>query len=722
MKPSRLLRMPVIKLPISALPLPPKSYILTCNLTPDPATPAASAFRDVLTNNPSVQRRSRVVDPSTHFSHVTPLNLQFPYRIQPPEDGEEVKDKSKYVEHWLSAYEPLDERPCAPAQNEGAKHLKKYSRDKREIERELIGLSDSGLRDCLPHLAVGDAFAQIGAPSLSASGEETPLRPVSGEKAAVRQELVDVLTGHSVLMSTGEDAEAPYAPWSLRYSGHQFGLWAGQLGDGRAISILETPHPSDPELTYELQLKGAGRTPYSRSADGLAVLRSSIREYLCSEAMHALHIPTTRSLALIHLPELEVIREEVESACVLTRLAPSFLRIGSFQALNPPQNIFFLGGGQQEAHYDALRILGEWTRRRVLRLPLAEDAPWGKALVMECARRNAKMVAGWQAYGFMHGVINTDNVSIMGLTIDYGPYAFMDIFNENHICNHSDEEGRYAYRFQPTMITFALRSLLNALAPLIGAESELGAAVKAGWADDVSKEKIEEWTKKGAEIEAEMKSEIESVMEKEYWTLFRKRLGLKTEETSDADELIRSLLSLLQTHKLDFHSTFRRLCAFRPSLVSAGSSGELDAFIASLAKKSPETSLGDADAARDWHAWLAKYAERVDREAGIWAEGSEDPRKTWERRERAMRRANPRFVLRQWVLEEIIKRVQDDPGETGKRALAKVHEMATNPYEPWGAEDDGRSDGELSEEEKEERRFCGLGANKFLGFQCSCSS
>lgn len=203
---------------------------------------------------------------------------------------------------------------------------------------------------------------------------------------------------------------------------------------------MVTPHPDDSETTYEFQLKGAGRTPFSRTADGLAVLRSSIREFLCSEgacvwfqffrektdtgyittipAMHALNIPTTRSLSLISLPKLPVERERIESACVLTRIAPSFIRIGSFEALNPPVQLAFLGGGQQEAHLDGLRVLGEWVARRVLRLPDVEwrgdhgvEGPgdaWGTQLVTEIARRNAKMVAGWQAYGFMHGVINTD--------------------------------------------------------------------------------------------------------------------------------------------------------------------------------------------------------------------------------------------------------------------------------------------------------------------------
>jgi uncharacterized protein YdiU (UPF0061 family) len=186
----------------------------------------------------------------------------------------------------------------------------------------------------------------------------------------------------------------------------------------KQVLAVATPHPSDPNTTYEIQLKGAGRTPFSRSADGLAVLRSSIREFLCAEAMHALQIPTTRSLTLVHLPALPVQRERMESACVLARVAPSFLRVGSFEALNGPQNMFFFGGGQQEPDYDALRVLGEWVGRRVLKLESVqwegkgEASMWGKKLVMEVARRNAKMVAGWQAYGWMHGVINTDKYVI----------------------------------------------------------------------------------------------------------------------------------------------------------------------------------------------------------------------------------------------------------------------------------------------------------------------
>jgi serine/tyrosine/threonine adenylyltransferase len=165
------------------------------------------------------------------------------------------------------------------------------------------------------------------------------------------------------------------------------------------FASVEVASTGSPSGLYELQLKGAGRTPFSRSADGLAVVRSSIREYLCAEAMHALGIPTTRSLSLTHLPTLPVRRERLEKAAIVTRVAPSFLRIGSFQALNPPEQFFFLGGGQQRADLEALRILGEYVSRHVLRLDTKDGAPWAEKLILECARLNAVMVAGWQAYG-----------------------------------------------------------------------------------------------------------------------------------------------------------------------------------------------------------------------------------------------------------------------------------------------------------------------------------
>ncbi|KAI0749563.1 hypothetical protein C8Q80DRAFT_1218695 [Daedaleopsis nitida] len=750
----------VKRVPISALPLTPSTHSLIHALTPDPLTPTPAAWRDTRAEKPSLQRRARLLAPQAHFSYVAPCPLSFPYRVEYPDD-EDGEAQVRAVEQWMVEREALREAPVAARASTSAgrggsetgagegPRLSKYVAEKRDEERVLIGLTETGLQDCVPHLDVGDAFELLGAPSLSVSPgqdaapnglavDSTTGRVEPSEAAvAAREELIDVLSGHAMLMNgAGEDAKTQWAPWSLRYSGHQFGTFAGQLGDGRAISLLSTPHPSEPGLSYELQLKGAGRTPFSRMADGLAVLRSSIREFLCSEAMHALGIPTTRSLALIHLPKLPVERERVESACILTRVAPSFIRIGSFEALNPPAQIFFLGGGQQAAHLEALRVLGEWVARRVLSLPdvkwreaAGEDGlgdAWGTKLVLEVARRNARMVAGWQVYGFMHGVINTDNVSIMGLTIDYGPYAFMDVFNPWHICNHSDSEGRYAYKYQPAVIIHALRSLLDALAPLIGAEDELGGkAVSPDWAENAPKEKVKEWTECGKEL---VKEEMERVAEEacaiEYGRLMHKRLGLRRTDKDDESKLGRPLLALMDEYKLDFHGTFRRLCSFRPSLASADSDSDagdadLKAFVDSLLTLTPEPErLDRIKAHSDWLDWLRRYATRIESERDLWTGSGGDVDAA---REKEMRAANPRFVLRQWVLEEVIQKVETDV-ESGKRILGKVLHMSCNPYEPWGAEDLDEDEDELDAEVMEERRYCSMGERKLLGFQCSCSS
>ncbi|KAK0466217.1 uncharacterized protein EV420DRAFT_1617524 [Desarmillaria tabescens] len=623
------------KIPLSSFSIPPPTQLLNHNLTADLKTPSPIAFRKVLAESPSIQRRARLVDSQAHFSYVSPFPLSFPYEIE-PDPSDTITDKAAVVEKWLSRREAIQE---VPLQSNTA--LKKYIPGNREQTRTLIGLSETGIRDCVPQLDVGDAFNLLGRPALAVSQEndlQSETSPASDSDVSARKNLVDILGGHAVLMSDD------FAPWSLRYSGHQFGTWAGQLGDGRAVTILVAQHPDDPSLMYELQLKGAGRTPYSRSADGLAVVRSSIREFLCSEAMQALSIPTSRSLALISLPDVPVYRERKESACILTRMAPSFLRIGSFEALNGPQNIMFFGGGQQPPNYEALRILGEWVSKSVLRLELEDGEAWGKKLVLDVAERNAKMVASWQAYG----------VSVLGLSIDYGPYAFMDIFDPFHICNHTDSEGRYSYKVSSLLI-YALRALLNALAPLIGAEqsSSPPKAVSPGWSE-VSKDQIAAWKEQGINA---------TVISEEYVRFMRK---------TESDE------RLWRTRLLDFHGTFRAL--------SSGRTGK---------------------------DWVGTYEARVESEKDEWSSRAE--------RLEEMKKANPRFVLRQWVLEEVIAKVEKDP-DMGKRVMAKVLQMACSPFDPWGAEDDPRPDEELSAEEREERRYCGLGDKSMLGFQCSCSS
>jgi serine/tyrosine/threonine adenylyltransferase len=243
------------------------------------------------------------------------------------------------------------------------------------------------------------------------------------------------------------------------YSGHQFGVWAGQLGDGRALWLGEVQTENGP---LELQLKGSGRTPYARMGDGRAVLRSSIREFLASEAMHALGIPTTRALCVVASP-LPVRREEIETAAVVTRVAPSFIRFGHFE--------HFAHQLGPDDEYRALRELADFVIEH--HAPECRDAPNAYAALLERTTiRTAELIAQWQAIGFCHGVMNTDNMSILGLTIDYGPYGFLDAFDPGHVCNHSDHQGRYAYARQPNIGFWNLHALAQALLPLIGQGNE----------------------------------------------------------------------------------------------------------------------------------------------------------------------------------------------------------------------------------------------------------
>ena len=254
------------------------------------------------------------------------------------------------------------------------------------------------------------------------------------------------------------------APLASVYSGHQFGVWAGQLGDGRALLLGEVDTPHGPQ---EIQLKGSGPTPYSRGGDGRAVLRSSIREFLCSEAMHALGVPTTRALCITGSP-LPVYRERAETAAVVTRTAPSFIRFGHFEhfaARNQLTELRQLADTVIDQHYPDCRTGAA-----------GNGNPYA-ALLQAVSERTAALVAQWQAVGFCHGVLNTDNMSILGLTLDYGPFQFLDAFVPGHICNHSDTQGRYAFHRQPHIAYWNLYCLGQALQPLIGEPAAVHAAL-----------------------------------------------------------------------------------------------------------------------------------------------------------------------------------------------------------------------------------------------------
>jgi uncharacterized protein YdiU (UPF0061 family) len=383
---------------------------------------------------------------------------------------------------------------------------------------------------------------------------------------------------------TGNEVLAGARPLATVYSGHQFGVWAGQLGDGRAILLggIETP-----QGLQELQLKGAGRTPYSRMGDGRAVLRSSIREYLCSEAMQGLGIPTTRALMVTGSPQ-PVRREEVETAAVVTRVAPSFVRFGHFE--------HFSSRGQEaelrqladyviDTFYPECREPGE----RLAGNPYA-------ALLEQVSERTAAMVAQWQAVGFCHGVMNTDNMSILGLTIDYGPFQFLDAFVPNHICNHSDETGRYAYTRQPNVAYWNLFCLAQALLPLIGDQEVALAALEP--------------------YKAIFPRELEGRM--------RAKLGLEGEQPGDR-ELVEGILTLLAAGRVDYPVFWRRLSHF----VAGG-------------EKAPVRDLFLDRAGFD--GWVSHYEARLPHDRA--AAGAR------------MLRTNPKYVLRNHLCELAIRQAK----------------------------------------------------------------
>lgn len=378
-----------------------------------------------------------------------------------------------------------------------------------------------------------------------------------------------------------------YAPPALAtvYSGHQFGGYTPRLGDGRAL-LLGEAQASD-GLLWEWQLKGAGKTPYSRFADGRAVLRSSVREYLASEAVHALGIPTTRALALIGGRDI-VYRESVETAAVLTRLAPSFIRFGHFE-------YFFYTGRRDELRQLADFVIDHhYPHCRVAENPYL-------ALLENVAQRTADTVAAWQAVGFCHGVMNTDNLSILGLTIDYGPYGFMEAFDRRHICNHSDHNGRYAYHAQPYIAHWNLAALGNCFEDLVS-EAELNTWIEA----------------------------FPTVFQTAYTQKMRRKLGLQTEQAEDA-ALVENLWQAL--HGIDFTLFFRYL-----SELSSESSAPLPPRLAALLDEEKHTAMLD---------WLAQYRRRLQ------AEHCDD-----HARHEQMQQANPLYVLRNHLAQQAIEAAQ----------------------------------------------------------------
>jgi uncharacterized protein YdiU (UPF0061 family) len=406
-----------------------------------------------------------------------------------------------------------------------------------------------------------------------------------------RPELVELVNG-----TWAPEGSVPFA---MCYAGHQFGYFVQRLGDGRAINIgtLATPDGS-----YHLQLKGAGQTKYSRDGDGRAVIRSSIREYLMSEAMHGLGIPTSRALAVIG-SEHSVYREDWERGAIVLRVAPSWVRFGTFE--------YFA----HHRKYEELKALAEYT--------IAESYPHlaGKPdcyqrLYAEVILRTAELMAQWQAVGFSHGVMNTDNMSIAGLTIDYGPYAFLDDYDHDYICNHTDAYGRYSFGNQPAIGHWNLKALMQAFAPL---------------SDEVELVRLLEHTYAKHYTE-------------HYLDLMSRKLGLDRFEPEDS-ELIRHLLGMMQGLGIDYTLFFRLLSRYdgdRTELLRLGFYHQ------------------------PMHDWLDLYDVRLTRNI------CDTPT-----RHDRMLRTNPKYVLKNYIIQEAIEAAQQGNHEI----VSWLFDLAHDPYD-----------------------------------------
>ena len=372
----------------------------------------------------------------------------------------------------------------------------------------------------------------------------------------------------------------------MLYSGHQFGHYVSQLGDGRAIILGEVSNSVNEK--WELQLKGSGQTPYSRNGDGRAVLRSSIREYLCSEAMHSLGIPTTRALCLIASDE-EVYRERIETGAMITRMAPSHVRFGSFEVFfyrKQPEQVHTLANFIIEQHY-----------------PELQDQPQPYlALLSTVIERTARLIAQWQAVGFAHGVMNTDNMSILGLTLDYGPFGFMDRYDPGFICNHSDHSGRYAFDQQPQIGLWNLSCLAQALSPLIDRDAAREALGK-----------------------------YQNVFFEHYGQLMANKLGFDF-ANDDSLAVAGRFLALMQESGADYTRSFR-------ALGDVNQQGSL-----------PQNYLQQHFAGLEaFHSWFTDYKSLLIRDAA-----ADNERRAF------MNHTNPKYVLRNYMAQIAIDKAEQN--------------------------------------------------------------
>lgn len=409
-------------------------------------------------------------------------------------------------------------------------------------------------------------------------------------------------------------------PYAMRYGGHQFGHWAGQLGDGRAINIAETEVNAK---KYVLQLKGAGLTPYSRTADGLAVLRSSIREYLMSEAMFHLGVPTTRALSLA-LSGANVLRDVMydgnpayEKGAIVCRVAPSFVRFGNFEIL------------AANGEHDLLKKLADHVIQTHYDADITLDKQGYLSFFEKVCERSLAMVIDWQCVGFVHGVMNTDNMSILGLTIDYGPYGWLENFDPSWTPNTTDRQHkRYRFGNQPNVVLWNLTQLANALYPLIEDAPALQAILE----------------------------DFKTNFQADHQKMMLSKIGIFDKSKDDA-LFLQQLEGLLYSSQIDYVRFFRRLANFNLA--------DVDATLTEISADSYLTEDEFMKKAYDWKNWLTHYNARLQ-----WQEMGVDERRI------KMNAINPKYVLRNYMAHLAIEAA--DKGNY--TVLHELEELLQNPY------------------------------------------
>jgi serine/tyrosine/threonine adenylyltransferase len=434
------------------------------------------------------------------------------------------------------------------------------------------------------------------------------------ENEILSEDFLNLFSGKSTLPNSRS--------YAMNYAGHQFGNWAGQLGDGRAIVLAEIEHKNQ---NWMLQLKGAGSTPYSRRADGLAVLRSSIREHLCSEAMHFLGVPTTRSLSLISTGD-EVLRDvmydgnaDYEKGAVVCRVAPTFIRFGSFEMFSSQNDL------------ENLKKLVDFTIKYYYPTIQSEGKEKYISFFKNVADKTREMIVHWQRVGFVHGVMNTDNMSILGLTIDYGPYGWLEDYNPDWTPNTTDRENR-RYRFgnQADVAQWNLFQLANALYPLIEEASDL--------------EKI--------------LNDFKTKYDVAYSDMMKSKLGLEKHDVNDT-KLIAELDQVIQLSETDMTIFFRELCKVKKeNTPNNGISIVNNAFY------NPKEISGTI--AESWENWFTKYIERINIEDH-----------TDEIRKEKMNFVNPKYVLRNYMAQLAI----DAANKEDYSVIKELNELLKKPYQ-----------------------------------------